>query len=62
MGGSGSSKLLYMMDSAFDGQEWHSLLKNLGSVNDDEWDLDTARRSADHPQPCSGTWCVQIRL
>ena len=38
MGRSGIDQLLYMMDSAFDGKEWHSLLKNLGSVNADEWD------------------------
>ncbi len=26
-----------MMDSAFDGQEWHSLLRNLDSVRDEDW-------------------------
>ncbi len=35
---SGIDQLLYMMDSAFDGKEWHSLLGNLASVKDEEWD------------------------
>jgi hypothetical protein len=35
---SGIEQLLYMMDSAFDGNQWHSLLKNLGSCRDEDWD------------------------
>ena len=35
---SGIEQLLYMMDSAFDGEEWHSVLRNLGSVKAEEWD------------------------
>ncbi len=31
-------QMLYMMDSAFDGKDWHSVMTNLGSVKDDEWD------------------------
>jgi hypothetical protein len=35
---SGIEQLLYMMDSAFDGERWHSVLTNLGSVKDENWD------------------------
>ena len=30
--------MLYMMDSAFDGKDWHSVLRNVDSVRDHEWD------------------------
>lgn len=39
MGREGIEQYLYMMDRAFESQDgWHSLLKNLGAVKDDEWD------------------------
>lgn len=39
MGREGIEQYLYMMDRAFDSQDgWHSLMKNLGAVKDDEWD------------------------
>jgi hypothetical protein len=31
------SQLLYLLDQAFDAQEWHSLLSNLHSVTLDDW-------------------------
>lgn len=38
MGRTGIEQYLYMMDQAFASQEgWHSLMKNLASVRDDEW-------------------------
>jgi hypothetical protein len=38
MGRTGIEQFLYMMDSAFEGEDWHSVLKNLRSVNAKEWD------------------------
>ena len=38
MGRSGIEALLYMMDSAFDGKEWHSVLNNLSSCRAEDWD------------------------
>jgi hypothetical protein len=32
------SQLLYLLDDAFDGTEWNSLLGNLGSVTADDWE------------------------
>lgn len=38
MGRTGIEQYLYMMDQAFEAQAgWHSLMKNLGSVRDDDW-------------------------
>jgi len=34
----GIEQMLYMMDSAFDGERWHSVLTNLASVKDEDWD------------------------
>lgn len=31
-------QILYLLDEAFDGTEWHSLLGNLRSVTTDDWD------------------------
>jgi hypothetical protein len=31
------SDLLYLLDQAFEGQEWHSLVGNLGAVTDEDW-------------------------
>lgn len=28
---------LYLLDAAFDGRDWHSVLRNLGSVKPEEW-------------------------
>lgn len=33
----GVSQLLYLLDEAFQGPKWHSLLGNLGSVTPDDW-------------------------
>ena len=33
----GVAQLLYMMDGAFDGKDWHSLLGNLRSLRDEDW-------------------------
>jgi uncharacterized damage-inducible protein DinB len=30
-------QLLYLLDAAFDGEDWHSLLGNLGAVAAEEW-------------------------
>ncbi len=37
MAGSAVAQLLYLMDEAFEGNEWHSLLANLRSVRPEEW-------------------------
>jgi len=37
MSRSGIEQMLYMMDSAFDGEDWHSVLANLGSVAYEDW-------------------------
>lgn len=31
------AQLLYLLDQAFDGQEWHSLVSNLRSVTAEDW-------------------------
>lgn len=33
----GVTQLLYLLDDAFEGTDWHSLLGNLGSVAPDDW-------------------------
>jgi hypothetical protein len=33
----GVSQVLYLLDRAFDGTEWHSLLGNLKSITPDDW-------------------------
>lgn len=33
----GASQLLYLLDEAFDGTDWHSLLGNLRSLKEDDW-------------------------
>ena len=33
----GVAQLLYLMDAAFDGTDWHSLLRNVRSVRDEDW-------------------------
>jgi hypothetical protein len=39
MSRAGIEQYLYMMEQAFDASEgWHSLMKNLGDVREDEWD------------------------
>jgi hypothetical protein len=32
------TQLLYLLDDAFEGPDWHSLLTNLGSVTPDDWE------------------------
>lgn len=32
------TQMLYLMDDAFEGPDWHSLLTNLGSVTPDDWE------------------------
>ena len=32
------TQLLYLLDDAFEGPDWHSLLTNLGSVTLEDWD------------------------
>jgi uncharacterized damage-inducible protein DinB len=32
------SQLLFLLDDAFGGPDWHSLLTNLGSVTSDDWE------------------------
>jgi hypothetical protein len=32
------AQLLYLLDGAFDGPDWHSLLRNLRSVTPDDWE------------------------
>jgi hypothetical protein len=34
----GIDQLLYLLDGAFDGPQWHSLLGNLRSTDPDEWE------------------------
>jgi hypothetical protein len=34
---SGVEQMLYLMDSAFDGKDWHSVLTNLSSVAYEDW-------------------------
>ncbi len=37
MGAEGVAQILYLMDAAFDGTDWHSLLCNVRSVSDEDW-------------------------
>ncbi|MDQ3706127.1 MAG: DinB family protein [Chloroflexota bacterium] len=37
MASEGVAQLLYLMDAAFDGTDWHSLLCNVRSVRDEDW-------------------------
>jgi hypothetical protein len=37
LGRSGIEQMLYMMDEAFHGKAWHSVLTNLSSVEPDQW-------------------------
>ncbi len=37
MAAEGVSQLMYLMDGAFDGKDWHSLLGNLRSLRDEDW-------------------------
>jgi hypothetical protein len=32
------TQMLYLLDDAFEGPDWHSFLTNLGSVTPDDWD------------------------
>jgi hypothetical protein len=38
MAAEGITQLLYLLDGAFDGPQWHSLLGNLRSTNPDDWE------------------------
>ncbi len=60
MGREGIEQYLYMMDQAFDSPVgWHSLMKNLGAVKDDEWDWvpeGGTRSIADLAEHCSARY------
>jgi uncharacterized damage-inducible protein DinB len=66
MSRAGIEQYLYMMDRAFDGQDgWHSLLKNLGAVKDDEWGWvpDGAKRSiAELAEHCGARYMYENHM
>src|SRR3990170_5432092 len=37
MSGAGVEQLLYLVDEAFGGEDWHSLMGNLRTVRDEDW-------------------------
>lgn len=37
-GNTGVAVLVRMADSAFEGQHWHATMRNVNSLNDDDWD------------------------